>query len=206
MYRVLIYLRRKQPKELAMKRTLSLILWLALVAQVLAQGAAPKVKTLSIPEDPTKKTVLVGRAVAAGMVIMFEIEPAKAMWMPVGKQSQWMEHAPRVGEKFHVEVKPIDPKSNTRISFAKVLFQAVNKDTGKKVAGELLPMWGGSGLHYTMNSALAGNGTYEAQVTVGVPSFGRAPSDKEMWTKPATASFHFKLKDDQLVEVTEPEL
>ncbi len=189
-----------------MKRIFSLILGLALVAQALAQGAAPKVKVLSTPEDPTKKTVLVGRAMAAGMVVMFEIEPAKAMWMPVGKQSKWMEHAPRAGEKFHVEVKPIDPKSNTRISFAKVLFEAVNKDTGKKVAGELMPMWGGSGLHYTMNSALAGSGTYEAKITVGVPTFGRAPSDKEMWTKPAIASFHFKLKDDQLIEVTEPEL
>lgn len=85
-------------------------------------------------------------------------------------------------------------------------FSAINKDNRKKVEGELLPMWGGSGLRYTMNSALAGNGVYEAHITVGVPALGRASSDKELWNKPAAATFHFKLKDDQLVEVTEPEL
>lgn len=53
--------------------------------------------TLSIrrPEEPTKKTVLVGRALAGGVIVMFEIEPAKSMWMPAGKTSKWMEHAPR---------------------------------------------------------------------------------------------------------------
>lgn len=190
-----------------MKRAiLTLIFGFALIAQAAAQGTAPKVKVLSTPEEPTKKTVLVGRASAGDMIIMFEIEPAKGMWMPMGKPPKWMEHSPGAAEKFHVEVKPIDPKSKTRIPYAKVWFKAVNKDNRKTVEGVLHPMWGGSGLHYAMNSALAGNGSYEVQITVGVPTFGRAPNDKDMWRKPAAASFHFKLKDDKLVEVSEPEV
>lgn len=139
------------------------------------------------------------------MVIMFEIEPAKSMWMSMGKPPKWMEHPPSAAEKFHVEVKPIDPKSKTRIPYAEVKFEAVNKDNRKKVEGVLHPMWGGSGLHYAMNSALAGDGTYEVQIRVEPPTVGRASADKDMWSKPAAASFHFKLKDDKLVEVSEPE-
>ena len=120
-----------------------------------AQGAEPKVKVLTPAEDATQKTVLIGRALVNNMTIVFEIEPAKAMWMPMGKSGQWMEHAPRPNERFHVEVKPVDPASNTRIPYANVQFAATNKDNGKKVQAQLHPMWGGSGLHYTVNSALA---------------------------------------------------
>lgn len=190
-----------------MKRAILILgFGLALATQAAAQGTAPRVKVLSAPEDPTKKTVLVGRASTGDMIVVFEIEPAKGMWMPMGKQLEWMEHSPRAAEKFHIEVKPIDPKSKTRISFAEVRFAAINKDNGKNVEGALHPMWGGSGLHYAMNSALAGNGSYEVRITVGVPTFARDPKDKDMWKKPATARFHFRLKDDKLVEVSEPEV
>lgn len=64
------------------KAILLLILGCALAVQAAAQGAAPKAKVLSPPEDPTQKTVLVGRALAGNMVIVFEMEPAKGMWMP----------------------------------------------------------------------------------------------------------------------------
>ncbi|WP_296914068.1 iron transporter [Polaromonas sp.] len=169
-----------------------------------AHGAEPKVKVLTPAEDATQKTVLIGRALGNNMTIVFEIEPAKAMWMPMGKSGQWMEHAPGPNERFHVEVKPVDPASNTRIPYANVKFAATNKDNGKKVQAQLHPMWGGSGLHYTVNSALAGDGVYEARITVGVPTFARDMKSKELWSKPTTANFHFKLAGGKLIEVTEP--
>jgi hypothetical protein len=53
----------------------------------------------------------------------------------------WMEHAPSEEEVFHVEVKPQDPGSNTRISYAEVQFVVINKDTDERVEGTLHPMW-----------------------------------------------------------------
>ena len=176
----------------------------ALAFASVAQGTEHKVKVLSAPEDPTQKTVLIGRTLTNNMLVMFEIEPGKAMWMQMGKPAKWTEHAPRSSERFHVEVKPIDPGSKTRISYANVKFDATNKDNAKKVKADLHPMWGGSGLHYSANSTLAGDGTYEARITVGVPAFARDSKNKELWAKPTTATFHFKLAGGKLVEVTEP--
>lgn len=67
----------------------------------------------------------------------------------------------------------------------------------------LVPMWGSSGLHYSANSALLGNGRYAATVTVDVPTFQRELKDKDLWSKPVSAKFHFKLKDGRLTEVSE---
>ena len=187
-----------------MNAKLQMLLLAAVVsaAPVFAQTAEPKVKVLAAAEDATQKTVLVGRASAGNMIVIFELEPAKAMWMQMG--GKWVEHPVGKGELFHVEVKPVDPGSNTRISYAEVKFSAVNRDNRKKVSGTLHPMWGGSGLHYAVNSPLAGDGAYEATVTVGVPGFGRDAKNKELWTKPVTTRFHFKLAGGKLVEVTEP--
>ncbi len=69
------------------KAVLTLIVGCALMAQAAAQGGAPKAKVLSAPEDTSKSTVLIGRASAGNMVIIFELEAAKAMWMQMGKPS-----------------------------------------------------------------------------------------------------------------------
>ena len=176
----------------------------ALTFGPIAQGAEPKVKVLSAVEDATQKTVLIGRNLADNMIVIFELEAAKAMRMQMGNPPKWTEHPVGKGEIFHVEVKPVDPKSKTRIPYADVKFSAVNRDNNKKVSGILHPMWGGSGLHYAVNSPLAGDGTYETTITVGVPGFGRAPADKDLWVKPVTTKFHFKLKGGKVAEVTEP--
>lgn len=176
----------------------------ALAFGALAQGAEPKVKTLSVPEDAAQKTVLIGRNVADNMIVIFELEPAKSMWMQMGNPPKWTEHPVGKGELYHVEVKPVDPKSKTRISSAKVTFDALNRTNGKKVSGILHPMWGGSGLHYAANSPLAGDGAYETIITVGVPTFGRASQDKDLWGKPVTTKFHFKLAGGKVIEVSEP--
>ena len=185
------------------------------------QSAEPQIKPLVTPMNPAKETVLIGRASAGDMIIQLELEPSKAMWMAMTASVQiemdnskgrwvvlttpakWAEHAIEKGELYHVEVKPIDPRSKTRIPYAEVKFKAVNKDTGKSVEDRLHPMWGGSGLHYAFNSGLAGDGTYEATVTVGVPTFARGLDDKR-WMEPATGKFHFKLLDGKLVEVSKP--
>lgn len=176
-------------------------LFVALTFGTFAHAAEPKVKVLSAAEDTAKKTVLIGRNLANNMLVTFEIEAAKSMWMQMG--STWTEHRAGKGEIYHVEVKPVDPKSNTRIPYAEVKFSAVNRSNQKKVSGTLHPMWGGSGLHYAANSPLAGDGAYETTITIGVPTFGRASADKDMWTKPITTKFHFKLTNGKIVEVSE---
>ena len=176
----------------------------ALTFGTLAQGAEPRVKVLSAAEDATQKTVLIGRNLADNMIVIFELEAAKAMRMQMGNPPKWVEHPVGKGEIFHVEVKPVDPKSGTRIPYADVKFSAVNRDNKKKVSGTLHPMWGGSGLHYAANSPLAGDGTYETTIAVGVPTFARATADKDMWMKPVTTKFHFKLTGGKVVEVSEP--
>ena len=171
---------------------------------VFAQTPEPMVKVLTAAEDATQKTVLIGRASTGNMTVIFELEPAKSMWMRMGNPSKWVEHPVGKGEIFHVEVKPVDPKSKTRIPYADVKFSAVNRDNRKKVSGTLHPMWGGSGLHYAVNSPLAGDGTYEATISVGVPGVGRSSADKDLWMNPVSTKFHFKLASGKLVEVTEP--
>ena len=186
---------------------LLVVLAAALAGPVAAgQSSEPKVKVLATPVDASKAKhgVLVGRASAEGMLIQLELEFGHGMWMLMGSPAKWMEHRQLPDELYHVEVKPIDPKSKTRIPYADVTFEAVNKDTGKKVKGSLHPMWGGSGLHYAFNSGLAGDGTYEATVTVGVPTFARGMDDIR-WMEPATGKFHFKLAGGKLTEVSEPE-
>ncbi len=186
---------------------LLMVLATALAGPVAAgQSSEPKVKVLATPVDASKAKhgVLVGRASAGGMLIQLELDFGHSMWMLMGSPAKWMEHRQLPDELYHVEVKPIDPKSKTRISYADVTFEAINKDTGKKVKGSLHPMWGGSGLHYAFNNGLAGDGTYEATVTVGVPTFARGMDDKR-WMEPATGIFHFKLADGKLTEVSEPE-
>jgi hypothetical protein len=112
----------------------------ALTFGTLAQGAEPRVKVLSPVEDATQKTVLIGRNLADNMLVTFELEAAKSMWMQMGKK--WTEHPVGKGEIYHVEVKPVDPKSQTRIPYADVTFSAINRDNKKKLSGKLHPMWG----------------------------------------------------------------
>ena len=169
-----------------------------------ALAAEPKIKTLSPAQDTAKDTVLIGRTMVDKMNVTLEIEGGETMWMQMGKPPMWMEHKPAKGELFHVEVKPVDPVSKTRIPYADVTFSATNKDNKKKVSGSLHPSWGGSGLHYALNTPLAGDGVYDATVTVGVPTFARTEKNKDSWTKPVVAKFHFKLAGTTLVEVTEP--
>ncbi len=190
----------------------SLLALVAVLAVALAgptaagQSSQPKVKGLATPVDASSAEhgVLIGRASAGGMLIQMELERAKGMWMLMGEPAMWMEMGVAPSQLYHVEAKPIDPKSKTRIPYADVTFAAINKDTGKNVQGSLHAMWGGSGLHYAFNSGLAGDGTYEATVTVGVPTFARGMDDKR-WMEPTTGIFHFKLADGKLTEVSEPE-
>lgn len=62
-------------------------------------------------------------------------------------------------------------------------------------------MWGSSGLHYSANSALAGDGVYTATITADVPMFAREMDDKDLWSKPTSANFRFKLMSGKLTEV-----
>ena len=170
----------------------------------IAQGADPKIIVFSAPKDPTQAAVLIGRTNSDGLTLQLEIEGAEAMWMPMGVPTKWREHKPTKAERYHVEFKATDNTTKTRLPYARVTFSATNTDTKMKVKLVLPPMWGGSGLHYSNNSALLGDGTYTARVTVAVPSFAREIKDKELWSKPIVSRFHFKLKDGMVVEVSEP--
>jgi hypothetical protein len=179
------------------------------------------VKALATPVDPGEQTVLIGRTLAEDMIIQLELEPAKGMWMAMTASIQlkmdqskgvwmllatppmWSEQAVEKGDLYHVEVKPIDPTSKTRIPYAEVKFEALNRDNGRKVEGLLHPMWGGSGLHYAFNSGLAGDGVYEATVIVSVPTFARDIKESGRWMEPTSARFHFRLAEGKLTEVSE---
>ncbi len=175
----------------------------ALTFGTFAQSAELKVKVLSAAEDATQKTVLIGRNHADNMIVIFELEAAKAMWMQMDNSPKWYEQPVRKNEIYHLEVKAVDPKTGIRIAYAPVKFSAVNQDNRKKIVGTLHPMWGGSGLHYAANSPLAGDGIYETTITIGVPAFARAAADKDMWMKPMNTKFHFKLTGGK-IEVSEP--
>lgn len=173
-------------------------------ATVFAQSGEPKKVILAAPKDPLKDAVLIGRSISDGLSMQLEIEGAEAMWMAMGAPPKWAEHAPAKGVRYHIEFKVSDLATKTRLPYALVTFAAKNTDTGKDVKVVLPPMWGSSGLHYSENNALAGDGTYAATVTVGVPSFAREMKDKDLWSKPVSARFHFRLKDGALIEVSEP--
>ena len=95
-------------------------------------------------------------------------------------------------------------RATTRIPYPAVTCAAANKESGKSSKLTLPPMWGSSGLHYSDNSALLGDGTYTAMVTVDTPTFQRELKDNELWVKAVTAKFHFKLQGGKLTEVSEP--
>lgn len=168
----------------------------------LAQSAQPSVKKLAQAADPLKSAVMIGRATGNGMVLQLELEGSEPMWMQMGTPPVWGAHQADPGERYHVELKLTDPKTRTRIPYANINFNATNKETGKTMALPLPPMWGSSGLHYSANSALLGDGTYAATVTVDVPTFQRELKDKDLWSKPVSATFHFKLLDGKLTEVS----
>jgi len=173
---------------------------LAAVSSVLSspvQSTELRVKVLTTPVNVSraKHGVRIGSVIAGGMLIELHLG-----W----RHRSWVEHPKALGELCHVDVTPFDPKSKTRIPSADVTFEAINKDTGKTVKGSLHPMWGGTGLHYAFNSRLVGDGTYEAKVTVRVPTFTRDLEDKR-WMVPAIGKFHFKLVGGKLTEVSEPE-
>ena len=186
-----------------MARVLFPVICLLLAGGAVAEISEPVVKTLALEADPLEKAVLVGRVAADGMVLQLELEGAEAMWMQMGSPPVWNEHQPSAGERYHVEVKVTDPATKTRIPYAGITFAATLAETGKTMSMSLPPMWGSSGLHYSDNTALLGDGTYAATLTVDVPTFQRELKDKDLWPAPISAKFHFKLKDGKLTEVSE---
>ncbi len=184
-------------------RTALSIICLAMAGGAMAQIAEPKIKPLSAAADPMKKAVLIGLITTGNMIFQLELEGSEEMWMQMGNPPAWGAHKPSADERYHVEFKLTDPKSKTRIPYAKITFAATNTDTKKDMTLVLPPMWGTSGLHYSANSPLLGDGAYSAIVTVDTPTFQRVVEDKDLWSKPVSAKFHFKLKDGKLIEVTE---
>ena len=171
---------------------------------VSAQSEVPSIQAVRPAADPLKEAALIGRVASAGMVFQLEIEGAEPMWMQMGSPPVWGAHQPAAAERYHVELKLSDPKTKTRIPYANSTFAAKNVDSGKTMTLALPPMWGSSGLHYSANSALLGDGVYAATVRVDVPTFQRELKDKDLWPKPVSANFHFKLKDGKLTEVSKP--
>jgi Fe2+ transport protein len=180
------------------------VICILLAGGAAAQPAEPKTKSLSSAADPLKKAVLIGRVATGDMIVQLELEGSEPMWMQMGTPPVWRPHTPAADERYHVELKLTDPRSKTRIPYANITFAATNTDTSKTMTLPLPPMWGSSGLHYSANSPLLGDGSYAATVTVDVPTFQRELKDKDLWSKPANAKFHFKLKDGKLTEVSEP--
>ena len=185
-------------------RTIILLTSLMAVGEASAQVAEPKAKLVTPAADPLKKAVLIGRVMVGGMIFQLELEGSEPMWMQMGTPPKWGAHTPSADERYHIELKLTDPKSRTRIPYATITFVTTNKETGKTMSVVLPPMWGNSGLHYSENTALLGDGTYSATVTVDVPTFQRELKDKDLWASPVSAKFHFKMKNGKLTEVSQP--
>ena len=138
------------------------------------------------------------------MVVIFELEAAKTMWVQMDNPPKWRERSVRRGEIYQLDVKPLDPRSNAVISHVNVTFKGVNRSNGKKMSGTLHPMWDASGLHYAVNSPLAGDGTYDLDILISMPTFGRVPEYRELWVKPVSTKFHFQLAGGMVTAVSEP--
>jgi uncharacterized protein involved in high-affinity Fe2+ transport len=181
-----------------------LLIAACVVAEVAAaQSAEPKPKALASAADPLKQAALIGRVASGDMVFQLEIEGSEPMWMPMGTPARWGARTPAANARYHVELKLTDPKSKTRIPCASITFAATNQDTGKATSVVLPSMRGKTGLHYSGNSALLGNGTYSVTLTANTPTFQRELADDELRSKPVSAKFHFKL-DCKLTEVSQP--
>jgi hypothetical protein len=172
------------------------------VPRVTSLTSTALISRFASPADPLSETVLIGRTRVEDMIIQLELEPAKAM-AAAGSPAELTEQGVGEGELYHVKVTPIDPRSNARIPYTSVTFQAFNKDNGREVEAELQPMWSRRGLHYAFNSGLAGDGVYESKVIVGVPTFARDPKYQDRWMQPVAAKFHFTLAGGKLTEGSE---
>ena len=159
-----------------------------LVPRITSLTSTALISRFSSPADPLRETVLIGRTRVEDMIIQLELEPAKAMPAATGSPAELTEQGVGEGELYHVKVMPIDPRSNARIPYTTVTFQAFNKDNGREVEAEAQPMWNRSGLHYAFNSGLAGDGVHESKVIVGVPAFARDPIYQDRWMQPVAAS------------------
>ena len=62
----------------------------------------------------------------------------------------------------------------------------------------------GATVRESSNSALLGDGAYDATVKVDLPTFRRELTDKDLWSKSVHANFHFKLMNGKLTEVSAP--
>ena len=94
--------------------------------------------------------MLAGHNEAGNMIVALKFEAAECTCLQRGKFTTWREYPVAKGELFHIEVKPSDSGSITRIAEADVNFSAVNHNNKTKMAritSVLHPMRGDGGLH-----------------------------------------------------------
>ncbi len=194
---------KAQTRDLAARPSPALEQNRRLVPRITSLTSTALISRFASPADPLSETVLIGRTRVEDMIIQLELEPAKAMPAAAGSPAALTERDVGEGELYHVKVIPIDPRSNARIPYTSVTFQAFNKDNGREVKAEAQPMWNRSGLHYALNSGLAGDGAYESKVIVGVPTFARDSKYRDRWMQPVVAKFHFTLAGGKLTEGSE---
>jgi uncharacterized protein involved in high-affinity Fe2+ transport len=140
--------------------------------------------------------VLLGSKIVDNMRIIFEMEPAKGMWMLMGGEWKWMG---TMGKPYHFEVKLEDPYSETRISYSDVTLTLTKVTDGESQSFDLHPMWGGSGLHYARNGDVMGDGQYVATVVATPPEFMRGETNKHLWMDPISVDFRFQIRDGEIL-------
>ncbi len=117
---------------------------------------------------------------SSNMDIRVEFEDAAQMYMPNGNPM-----AAPGPDDIHLEVKLTDnEESGTRISYSTVHI-TLDNGVDTPVTHLLLPMWGGSGLHYGANAIVA-PAIYDVTVNVGIPMYARgnhgaAPPPTPTW-------------------------
>ncbi len=154
----------------------------------------------TLPSTPSTDETFMGEATTENMRLQLILEPSKDMWMYMN--DMWMQMG-KMNTLFHVEVKPVDETSGTRVSHTDISFTATNTTTSETFTRKLHPMWGGSGLHFAINHSLFGAGDYTATVTANKPVFARAMEDKDKWGNPIQADFTFTIDGNGNVTATE---
>lgn len=89
--------------------------------------------------------------------------------------------------------RPCADVSTYNIPYTAVTFAAAHKETGKSRKLTLPPMWVSSGLHYSANCALLGDGTHTAMVAVVTPTIQRELKDTDLWATAVTAKAYLRI-------------
>lgn len=111
-----------------------------------------------------------GQVQSGEYLVAYAIEEAEGMWVPKGRDLEWLEPEE---ENCHVEIAVCDPADGRLIPGLKVQAALLDGD-GKSIESKTLPLlWHPYLYHYGANFKVPGDGTYGLRVRFDAPDFMR---------------------------------